>query len=180
MDQSTCTVPDCPKPPKKRMRLCSAHVARLARTGSLGTAPVVSHRTEPDPCKLDGCDGNTKGGAKGYCQRCYSRFRKTGSAETPLRSLSAQARFQARVIYGEGCWEWSAAHNPKSGYAVMRVDGTLRYAHRLSYELHVGPIPDGLVIDHLCMNRGCVNPAHLEPVTQGENTRRAARARRHA
>lgn len=63
-----------------------------------------------------------------------------------------------------GCWEWTAAKMPM-GYG--RFDGKL--AHRLAYELLVGPIPDGLVIDHLCRNKSCVNPGHLEPVQQGVN-----------
>lgn len=52
-------------------------------------------------------------------------------------------------------------------------------AHRKSYEILVGPIPGGLTIDHLCRNRACINPAHMEPVTNAENTRRAAALRTH-
>jgi hypothetical protein len=58
------------------------------------------------------------------------------------------------------------------GYGQVNVDGIPTKAHRVAFELHVGPIPDGLHIDHLCRVRLCVNPAHLEPVTAAENTRR--------
>ena len=70
------------------------------------------------------------------------------------------------------CWEWTASHD-SSGYGhIWLTTGNVK-AHRLSYELVVGRIPDGLVLDHLCVNRNCVNPWHLEPVTSGENTRRS-------
>ncbi|MFI5629195.1 HNH endonuclease signature motif containing protein [Streptomyces sp. NPDC051664] len=72
-----------------------------------------------------------------------------------------------------GCWEWRGERN-KQGYGYYRVSGKRHYAHRASYEAVVGPIPDGLEIDHLCVNPPCINPAHLEPVTHAENQRRAA------
>jgi hypothetical protein len=56
------------------------------------------------------------------------------------------------------------------------VDGRRVYAHRFSFEYHVGAVPDGLVLDHLCRNTKCVNPYHLEPVTIGENVRRGGDA----
>lgn len=70
-----------------------------------------------------------------------------------------------------GCWLWTGSLNP-GGYAQMSINGRPRHVHRFSYEHFVGPIPAGLQIDHLCRNRSCVNPDHLEPVTQRENIMR--------
>ena len=70
-----------------------------------------------------------------------------------------------------GCWLWQGAqvHN---GYGVTRTPERLLYAHRVAYEAARGPIADGLSVDHLCRVRHCVNPEHLEAVTQRENIRR--------
>lgn len=73
-----------------------------------------------------------------------------------------------------GCWQWQR-YTYGNGYAAISVAGKQRLAHRVSYEVSVGPIPEGMVIDHLCRNKRCVNPAHLEVVTSRENTRRAMR-----
>lgn len=88
-------------------------------------------------------------------------------------------RFAAKVaLDGEtDCLVWTAAKIRKGyGHFFLRKDERGRpilvLAHRWSYEWHRGPIPDGLVIDHLCRNPSCVNPDHLEPVTAAENTRR--------
>lgn len=76
----------------------------------------------------------------------------------------APVRFARLVVPGGGCWTWTGAFNP-NGYGIFNRT----YAHRYSYELHRGPIPAGLHIDHLCRNRMCVNPDHLEPVDNRTN-----------
>lgn len=68
----------------------------------------------------------------------------------------------------DGCWLWHANKNA-AGYGRFQLDGRGQPAHRVIYELLVGPIPAGLVLDHLCRVHACVNPAHLEPVSQREN-----------
>lgn len=70
-----------------------------------------------------------------------------------------------------GCWAWMGSLN-KSGYGSITIGGWTRNAHRVSYELACGPVPDGLDLDHLCRVRCCINPDHLEPVTRRENLRR--------
>ena len=89
--------------------------------------------------------------------------------------LTLEERFWAKVDLTLSCWLWTGALTA-AGYGQIGTGGRRDpkvYAHRYVYELLVGPIPEGLHIDHLCRVRKCVNPAHLEPVTQGENNRRA-------
>ena len=87
-------------------------------------------------------------------------------------TASLAARMAERIEKTEGCWYWRGNVNPATGYGRLGIGQRNFAAHRLSYELHVGPIPEGLDLDHLCRVRHCVNPAHLEPVTRWENTRR--------
>lgn len=74
------------------------------------------------------------------------------------------------------CTVWIGATNTK-GYGVISVDGKVQLAHRIAFESEYGPVPDGMVIDHLCRVRNCVNPMHLEAVTNRENIRRGRAAR---
>lgn len=82
-------------------------------------------------------------------------------------------RFESKVERTDTCWLWMGATNSK-GYGCWSVDGVSQLAHRVAYQTLVGPIPEGLTIDHLCRVKVCVNPAHLEPVTMLENIARAA------
>lgn len=70
-----------------------------------------------------------------------------------------------------GCWTWLGGINPK-GYGTIMINYKHYIAHRLVYEFLIGPIPEGLTLDHLCRNRAYVNPEHLEPVTNAENVLR--------
>lgn len=84
-------------------------------------------------------------------------------------------RFAARVtVDTNGCWIVLGAHGDH--YASVSHCNKRSLAHRLAYEILVGPIPDGLTIDHLCMVKSCCNPEHLEPVSLAENLKRARRA----
>lgn len=79
--------------------------------------------------------------------------------------------------YTTACWIWTGAIASGTGYGQAHVGEIPRRkigAHRALYELHRGPIPAGLALDHLCRVRSCVNPDHLEPVTRAENDRRGA------
>jgi len=77
-------------------------------------------------------------------------------------------RFEKFINKTDTCWLW-LGHKAGNGYGTFKMDYRKRLAHRLAYEFYVGAIPKGLVIDHLCRVRHCVNPDHLEAVTHAEN-----------
>lgn len=84
--------------------------------------------------------------------------------------MTVLERFLAKVEKTETCWLWRGYIAP-NGYGQIGMSNPRRveYAHRAAYELLVGPIPEGMQLDHLCRTRACVRPDHLEPVTQREN-----------
>jgi hypothetical protein len=93
-------------------------------------------------------------------------------------TASCVARFWSKVAKTPTCWLWLDTLNT-SGYGRFTIGrGNEKMAHRLAFELEVGPIPEGLTLDHLCNHTDCVRPSHLEPVTARENQlRRWARQR---
>ena len=89
----------------------------------------------------------------------------------PYVNDRALRRFWSRVDTSGDCWLWTGL-TPASGYGIFAIGHKRTGVHRFAYELTNGPIPEGLVLDHLCRTPRCVRPDHLDPVTQAENLRR--------
>jgi hypothetical protein len=88
-------------------------------------------------------------------------------------STSIMEKIGDKILVGDGCWEWiGGTQGYRFQYGVVKHRNRKMLAHRIVYQLLRGPIPEGLVLDHLCRNPRCVNPGHLEPVTIGENVLR--------
>lgn len=125
-------------------------------------------------CSFQDCNRNVYG--YGLCHPHWQQKYRRGQELRPLRTYgnTLDERFWVKVVKSPDCWEWTGAKRPE-GHGVFRIDsgGNKNIpAHKYSYETLIGPVPDGLVLDHLCRNTSCVNPSHLEPVTQGENVLR--------
>lgn len=162
---TVCSVDVCDRPAQHR-GWCGAHYQRWWKHGDPEWRPPTISKPL---CSVAACDRPAR--ALGFCSTHYRRQNVTGTT-ADLRPKVAE-RFWAKFErMPGGCWRWTDDIKP-SGYGQMSVDGRLIYAHRLAYELLVGPIPEGLTIDHLCRVRACVNPSHLEPVTIGENVLRS-------
>lgn len=173
-----CSVDECERR-HEALGLCATHRRRLKRTGSVSLVARVI-----PTCSVGGC--TTISRDHGFCHKHFARLLRTGTTDDPKRPSVAE-RILSRVSMGaDGCWTWLGTVSP-NGYGQLGdpSDRTrMAYAHRVSYETFVGPIPAGLEIDHVChtnhptcsggpcVHRRCVNPDHLEPVTTSENQRR--------
>lgn len=130
---------------------------------------------------------NTKDGLNWRCKQCQNQYAQQWQRKRALAKCDPVVvatikyapyqrvvKFASKVqVLENGCWMWTGNCHPETGYGRLWFDRhDDRLAHRLAYEWSVGPIPAGLVIDHLCRHRSCVNPSHLEPVTSAVNTMR--------
>lgn len=118
-------------------------------------------------CGVQGCE--RRHNAHGLCLAHYRRRRKGVEVATPIRERQTLLEaFWSRVNVAGDCWLWTGRPTAQ-GYGAIHWGGRHITAHRLSVEIHSGPIQDGLQVDHVCRNRLCVRPEHLRVVTDGEN-----------
>ena len=161
----SCTYEGCDRR-LHALGFCSTHYQRYKRNGQPELAPRYA-----DGCLAADCGQPVN--SYGLCVAHYQRLRKHGRLELP----SVVERLVAGYEVNEnGCWLWTGQPDA-AGYGRVSIANEVQYAHRVSWQTFIGPIPEGLTIDHLCRVRLCVNPAHLEPVTLAENVRREMAAR---
>lgn len=148
---------------------CIRHREEALSSGELTDLRYRQNRPQLEVvmCRVDGCEQIAKYRGKRLCMKHYLRIWTYGSTELPQPPSLAERLESGRQVSASGCWEWRGTR-ADTGYG--RIGG--EYTHRLAYEHYIGAIPEGYQIDHLCLNRSCFNPEHLEAVTQYENLRR--------
>lgn len=122
-------------------------------------------------CSIGSC--TVRAIARGLCNPHYKAAKRAGELPPKLDPIvRTQRTFWSRVVKTEHCWEWRG-YVSRYGYGQFAFSpGKTHRAHKLAWEWQNGPVPNGLVLDHLCRNRACVRPEHLEPVTPRTNALR--------
>lgn len=115
-------------------------------------------------CSIENCAKPAK--HRGWCNAHYLHWYRKGDANYTASTF--EQRFWSKVDKSGQCWEWTGAKN-QYGYGNIAVDGKVLRSHRVSYEMAVGPIPEGLVVDHICQVPACVRPDHLRVATFKQN-----------
>lgn len=173
-----CSIDGCTRSTVSR-GWCNIHYTRWRKHGD----PLFVKYLKGS-CSVEGC-GRPHYGHR-LCNMHWERWRRHGDPHIVITPPPILDRFLAKVNR-EGqvpphapemgpCWEWTGSKT--RGYGNIGDGRTLILAHRWSHEHFIGPIPDGYEVDHVCRNRGCVRPEHLEAVTHSENVRRAWVARK--
>lgn len=121
-------------------------------------------------CSASNCERETI--ARGMCSTHYAQMKRSGTL--PPKATPEQ-RLWVKADKSGDCWEWMAARD-RDGYGQFKYAGRMRQAHCVAYEFTHGKIPEGLEIDHRCLNRSCVNPAHLRLATRKQNRENLAGA----
>ena len=169
-----CSFNECGRKAESKT-LCHTHYVQL-RAGR----PLTPIREfgQDKRCSFDGCEKPHR--AHGLCDGHYIQARK-GQDLRPLVDLSIdpEKRFWGSVSKDQECWLW-LGNLTKDGYGVWRVNSKAFRAHRHSYEISVGEIPEGKQIDHICHRRSCVNPSHLRLASNKQNRENLSGASRNS
>lgn len=147
------------------------HYQQWSKTGVPVAGPTI-RQPRAGRCSIEECDLPVAN--KGMCNKHYLRVYRYGDPNFRklVRGPLEERLFAHRIVTATGCWEYSGWHKP-GDYKRMTLDYGTVAVHIVAYQLLVGPVPNGLELDHLCFNKACWNPTHLEPVTRSENLRRA-------
>lgn len=170
----SCSIDDCPDPAFGR-GWCQRHYA-IWRTHGDPLHPIQRRRRQGPHCSESGCPEKPRG--NGLCQKHGYRMARYGTTQEPRErrfwdKVNKNGPISARRPDLGPCWVWTGYIAPRTGYGQFGLKaGVTRLVHRIAYEMLVGPIPDGMVLDHLCSRRECVAVHHLQPVTPRENIKR--------
>lgn len=163
---SKCQVEGCMRAYRSR-GYCWKHLTEAKEQGveipdfrSKGPLPEIQ-------CRVDGCEQDSTYRGKKLCMKHYLRIFHHGTTDLAEPPTSQEILESRRTITKSGCWEWQGAV-ATSGYGRMGTG----YTHRVAHEIYIGEIPPGYQVDHLCRNKLCFNPGHLEAVTQEVNLQR--------
>ena len=163
MNKMICSVNGCESPVKCKC-LCNKHYQRSRIHGDVN----AFNAKRGHGCLVPSCDGKHR--AHGYCLKHYTRFIRYGDVDHVEITVGDNKKrlMDSTEISASGCWEWKKRIHD-GGYGVVSLNGRLEQAHRASWMVFVGEIPQGMQVNHRCHNRSCINPEHLYIGTQTEN-----------